>query len=72
MNNSKAILSVLLFTLSINSAPVLYAAPNEAIDSTSDMQSRSVEDLVAIAKRASLMKRSMTLYWVMMQSMMPF
>ena len=50
MNNSKAILSVLLFTLSINSAPVLYAAPNEAIDSTSDMQSRSVEDLVAIAK----------------------
>ena len=50
MNNSKAILSVLLFTLSISSAPVLYAAPNEAIDSTSDMQSRSVEDLVAIAK----------------------
>ena len=50
MNNSKAILSVLLFTLSISSAPALYAAPNEAIDSTSDMQSRSVEDLVAIAK----------------------
>ncbi|WP_372815892.1 YgcG family protein [Psychrobacter sp.] len=50
MNNSKAILSVLLFTLSISSAPVLYAAPNEAIDSTSDMQSRSVEGLVAIAK----------------------
>ncbi|WP_201540423.1 TPM domain-containing protein [Psychrobacter sp. 1044] len=50
MNNSKAILSVLLFTLSISSASVLYAAPNEAIDSTSDMQSRSVEDLVAIAK----------------------
>ena len=50
MNNSKAILSVLLFTLSVSSAPVLYAAPNEAIDSTSDMQSRSVEDLVAIAK----------------------
>ena len=46
MNNSKAILSVLLFTLSISSAPVLYAAPNEAIDSTSDMQS----GLVAIAK----------------------
>ena len=50
MNNSKAILSVLLFTLSVSSAPVLYAAPNEAIDSTSDMQSRSVEDLVVIAK----------------------
>ena len=46
MNNSKAILSVLLFTLSISSAPMLYAAPNEAIDSTSDMQS----GLVAIAK----------------------
>lgn len=50
MNNSKAILSVLLFTLSVSSASVLYAAPNEAIDSTSGMQSRSVEDLVAIAK----------------------
>ncbi|WP_198333171.1 TPM domain-containing protein [Psychrobacter aquimaris] len=50
MNNSKAILSVLLFTLSVSSASVLYAAPNEAVDSTSGMQSRSVEDLVAIAK----------------------
>lgn len=50
MNNSKAILSVLLLALSFSSASVLYAAPNEAIDSTSDMQSRSVEDLVAIAK----------------------
>lgn len=50
MNNSKAILSVLLFTLSVSSASVLYAAPNEAINSPSDIQSRSVEDLVAIAK----------------------
>ncbi|WP_201576563.1 TPM domain-containing protein [Psychrobacter okhotskensis] len=58
MNHSKAILSVLLFTLSISSAPVLYAAPNDtAVASDSDsnstssiQQNRSVEDLVAIAK----------------------
>lgn len=58
MNHSKAILSVLLFTLSISSAPVLYAAPNDtavASDSSSNstsniQQNRSVEDLVAIAK----------------------
>jgi len=58
MNHSKALLSVLLFTLSISSAPVLYAAPNDtavAIDSGSNstssiQQNRSVEDLVAIAK----------------------
>lgn len=58
MNHSKAILSVLLFTLSISSAPVLYAAPNDtavASDSGSNstssiQQNRSVEDLVAIAK----------------------
>lgn len=58
MNHSKALLSVLLFTLSISSAPVLYAAPNDtavASDSGSNstssiQQNRSVEDLVAIAK----------------------
>ncbi|PKG35867.1 TPM domain-containing protein [Psychrobacter sp. Sarcosine-3u-12] len=58
MNHSKALLSVLLFTLSISSAPVLYAAPNDTAvasdsgsNSTSNIQqNRSVEDLVAIAK----------------------
>ena len=57
MNNSKAILSTLLFTLSMASASVLYAAPNAdvgnsvaATDNTSTMQDRSVEDMVAIAK----------------------
>ena len=66
MNNSKALLSALLFTLSITSGSVLHAAPNTdantngsvndniavASDSASDMQNRSVEDLVAIAKAA--------------------
>ena len=66
MNNSKALLSALLFTLSIASGSVLHAAPNTdantngsvndniavASDSASDMQNRSVEDLVAIAKAA--------------------
>ncbi|MDE0490729.1 TPM domain-containing protein, partial [Psychrobacter sp. A3] len=56
MNHSKAILSVLLFTLSLGGAPMLYAAPNDAADSVvavdngSNVQSRSVEELVAIAK----------------------
>jgi uncharacterized protein len=53
MNNSKAILSTLLFTLSMSSASVLYAAPTDttvATDNTSSLQDRSVEDLVAIAK----------------------
>ncbi len=57
MNNSKAILSTLLFTLSMTGASVLYAAPNTdvgtsvaATDNPSTMQDRSVEDLVAIAK----------------------
>lgn len=57
MNNSKAILSTLLFTLSMTGASVLYAAPNAAVgtsvaatDNPSTMQDRSVEDLVAIAK----------------------
>ena len=53
MNNSKTLLSVLLFTLSLSSASVLHAAPNDtaiATDSTSSTQNRSVEDLVAIAK----------------------
>ncbi|MGB3109615.1 TPM domain-containing protein [Psychrobacter alimentarius] len=57
MNNSKAILSTLLFTLSMSGASVLYAAPNAdvgtsvaATDNPSTMQDRSVEDLVAIAK----------------------
>ncbi|WP_201546326.1 TPM domain-containing protein [Psychrobacter immobilis] len=60
MNHSKALLSALLFTLGISSSSVLHAAPNAdvnnniavASDSASDMQSRSVEDLVAIAKAA--------------------
>lgn len=53
MNNSKAIVSALLFTLSASSATALYAAPNDVAvtaDSASDIQDRSVEDLVAIAK----------------------
>lgn len=53
MNNSKAILSALLVTLSIGSTSVLHAAPEDAAvstDNTSSMQNRSVEDLVAIAK----------------------
>jgi uncharacterized protein len=54
MNNSKAIVSALLFTIGASSAPALYAAPNDdvavATDSTSAMQNRSVEDLVALAK----------------------
>lgn len=57
MNNSKAILSTLLFTLNMTGASVLYAAPNAdvgtsvaATDNPSTMQDRSVEDLVAIAK----------------------
>ena len=59
MNNSKALLSALLFTLGIASGSVLHAASNTdvnniaiATDSTSDMQNRSVEELVAIAKAA--------------------
>lgn len=57
MNNSKAILSTLLFTVSMGSASLLSAAPtadveNSAVaaDNTSSMQDRSVEDFVAIAK----------------------
>ncbi|MFT0771868.1 TPM domain-containing protein [Psychrobacter aquimaris] len=53
MNNSKAILSALLFTLGVVSVPALHAAPNDtavATDSTSDLQNRSVEELVAVAK----------------------
>ena len=60
MNHSKALLSALLFTLGITSGSLLHAASNAdvnnniavASDSASDMQSRSVEDLVAIAKAA--------------------
>ena len=60
MNHSKALLSALLFTLGITSGSVLHAASNAdvnnniavASDSASDMQNRSVEDLVAIAKAA--------------------
>ena len=60
MNHSKALLSALLFTLGISIGSVLHAASNAdvnnniavASDSASDMQSRSVEDLVAIAKAA--------------------
>ncbi len=56
MNNSKAILSALLLTLSIGGTSVLHAAPGDdvgsaaATDSSSNLQNRSVEDLVAIAK----------------------
>lgn len=51
MNNSKKILSALLFTLSLSNAPMLHAAPEDtAVDSTSTSQNRSVEDMVAIAK----------------------
>lgn len=51
MNNSKALLSALLFTMS--SVTALHAAPADTVtstDTTSSMQNRSVEDLVAIAK----------------------
>ncbi|ERL56390.1 TPM domain-containing protein [Psychrobacter aquaticus] len=53
MNNSKAILSALLVTLSMSGTSVLHAASEDAAvstDNTSSMQNRSVEDLVAIAK----------------------
>ena len=53
MNHSKAILSVLLLTLSVSGAPMLHAAPNDTVaatNSTSSLQDRSVEDLVALAK----------------------
>ena len=58
MKHSTALLSALLFTLSIGSGSLLHAAPDAnnntavASDSTSDMQNRSVEELVAIAKAA--------------------
>lgn len=55
MKNSKAIRAALLLTLSMTSATVLHAEPNVAIaaaDSTTDMQNRSVEDLVALSKVA--------------------
>lgn len=53
MNHSKAILSVLLLTLSVSGAPMLHAAPNDTVaatNGTSSLQDRSVEDLVALAK----------------------
>lgn len=54
MNNSKAIITALLLTLSASSTTALYAAADDiavATDSSaSSMQNRSVEDLVAIAK----------------------
>ena len=56
MNNSKAILSALLLVLSVSGVSVSHAAPNDdvgtavATDSPSNLQNRSVEDLVAIAK----------------------
>jgi len=53
MNHSKVILSVLLLTLSVSGAPMLHAAPNDTVavtNSTSSLQNRSVEDLVALAK----------------------
>ncbi|WP_299185478.1 YgcG family protein [uncultured Psychrobacter sp.] len=56
MKNSKAIVSALLLTLSASSTTLLYAAPDDASAATTEnatdaqMQSRSVEELVAIAK----------------------
>ena len=52
MNNSKAVISALLVTLSVGGTTALYAAPEAvATDTTSsNLQNRSVEDLVAIAK----------------------
>jgi uncharacterized protein len=58
MKNSKAIVSALLFTLSISSATALYAAPNDVAvaadsidaDNNANVQNRSVDDLVALAK----------------------
>ncbi|AMN48939.1 TPM domain-containing protein [Psychrobacter sp. P2G3] len=56
MNNSKAIVSALLLTLSAGSTTLLYAAPDDASAATNSsatdaqLQNRSVEDLVAIAK----------------------
>lgn len=58
MKHSTALFSALLFTLSIGSGSLLHAAPSTsdntavASDGTSDIQNRSVEDLVAIAKAA--------------------
>ncbi|ALF60107.1 TPM domain-containing protein [Psychrobacter urativorans] len=58
MNNSKALISALLFTLSAFGATALNAAPNDiavaadgtASNSAINGQNRSVEDLVALAK----------------------
>lgn len=56
MNNSKAIVSALLITLSASSVTLLHAAPDDATVATNNVnngqlqQNRSVEDLVAIAK----------------------
>lgn len=59
MNHLKAIVSALLFTLSMTSASALNAAPNEVAVATTDgtasnsainAQNRSVDDLVALAK----------------------
>lgn len=53
MNNLKAVVSAFLFTLSVSSATALYAAPNDVAVAATDnanVQNRSVEDLVALAK----------------------
>lgn len=53
MNNSKAIIIALLLTLSASSMTAMSAASDTAVatdSSTSSMQDRTVEDLVAIAK----------------------
>lgn len=56
MRKSTAMVAVLLLTFSATSATTLYAKPDDsaiaAADSTTDMQNRSVEDLVAIGKAA--------------------
>lgn len=59
MNKSTALVSALfsasLLALSATSSTAIYAAPNDvaiATDNTDDIQNRSVEDLVAIAKAA--------------------
>lgn len=53
MNNSKAVITALLIALSASSTTALYAASDDTVapaDSTNDMQNRSVEELVAIAR----------------------
>ena len=52
MIHSKALISASLFALSLSSATVLYAAPNDAAVTADTQNSSRVEDLVALAKAA--------------------